>query len=237
VHKKNEAILITAATRRIGLILVKALLKSGYSVILHYRTSRTEVVSWLKENREYSEQIHFVRQDLSRNTETLIDRAVAFGIPLVGLINNASVFTQGNLNDRTHFEEMLSIHLCIPRLLGSRFSALPSARWMVNITDAKISPPSLRFQNYRMSKLFLEELTRQQALLYAPRMRVNAVAPGAILPADHETRTTFSRLRRKIPLQTIGNTDALVQTLFYLIDNESITGQILAVDGGWHLTG
>lgn len=237
MYIKNEAILITAGTRRLGFLFAKTALENGYSVILHYRTSNDEALSWLRAHPEYAERTFFLQHDLQNNPAIIIEMACTYGVPLVGLINNASLYSMGNINDYSHFNELLSIHLLIPLELGTRFSAVPSAQWIINITDAKIHAPNLRFQNYRMSKIFLEELTRQQAVLYAPGIRVNAIAPGAMLPAKSETTQTFSDLQRTIPLQKTGDLAALARTLQFLIGDTYITGEILRVDGGWHLTG
>jgi len=237
VYTKNEAILITAGTDRLGFLFAKAALVNGYSVVLHYRTSDSPARLWLESHPEYSDRVFFIKHDLRNQPEAIIERATELGVTLVGLINNASLFSTGSINDYTHFNELLTIHLHIPMQLGSRFSTVPSAKWIINITDAKIHTPHRRFQNYRMTKQFLEELTRQQAFLYAPSIRVNAIAPGAMLPSKSESQQTFSELESSIPLQKTGDLDALSRTLQFLMNDTYCTGQILQVDGGWHLTG
>jgi len=106
--------------------------------------------------------------------------------------------------------------------------------WIINITDARAHHISKKYQNYRVSKLFLDEITRQQAYLYAPAIRVNAIAPGAILPADGHTED-FSELPSLIPLAKTGDPARVRMAARLLIENDYITGGIIPVDGGWHL--
>jgi NAD(P)-dependent dehydrogenase (short-subunit alcohol dehydrogenase family) len=92
----------------------------------------------------------------------------------------------------------------------------------------------MTYQNYRISKLLLEEITRQQALLYAPAIRVNAIAPGAMLPSEGN-EAYFATLSEKIPLRSTGDLRSLTDAYSFLIKNHYITGQVLRVDGGWGL--
>lgn len=233
--KKPEAILITAGTKRIGFHLAKAALDAGYSVILHYRTSNRQAQGWLAKHPVYEGRVFFIRQDLCISPENLITQALAFPCRLTGLVNNASVFSPGNLRDTAHLAQMIEIHFTIPARLGTAFAANVTSGWIINITDAMIKTPNATYQNYRMSKLLLEELTRQQAFTFAPGIRVNAIAPGAILPSMYESKATFARLRASIPLGATGSPKMITDAFRFLVDHEYCTGQILSIDGGWHL--
>lgn len=232
---KNEAVLITAGTKRLGFYLARALLKAHYSLILHYRTTNTAACTWLQKNSGYQEKVFFIRQDLRDSPETLIDRAASMSCKLVGLVNNASVFTKGNLSDAAHLAEMVDIHVRIPARLGARFSELVHHGWIVNITDSMSGNISATYQNYRMSKLFLDELTRQQAFLYAPKIRVNAVAPGAVLAASGKRDHLFDNFKNQSPLQKNGSPKMVAEAVLFCAKNSHCTGQILAIDGGLHL--
>lgn len=207
----------------------------GFGVILHYRTSNTTAKSWIKKNPQFNDRIFFIQADLTGSPEKIIDQAAALPGRLVGLVNNASLFSHGNLNDINHFNTMMDIHVNIPTRLGTRFAQLVTAGWILNISDAVVSTPHVKFQNYRISKLFLNEITRQQAFLFAPNIRVNAIAPGATLRASIETKKRFTDLRHHIPLRKTGSLHHIAEGFRFLVTNSYCTGQIIFIDGGWHL--
>lgn len=235
MNKKPKALIITAGTKRIGFHLAKAALDAGYSVILHYRSSNSLAKRWLSSHPQYADSVFFIKQDLCNTPENLIAQAINLPCRLTGLVNNASAFSPGNLKDTAHLAQMIEIHFTIPARLGTAFAAAVPAGWIINITDAMIKTPNLTYQNYRMSKLFLEELTRQQAFTFAPGIRVNAIAPGAILPSVYESTATFEKLRSSIPLGATGSPKMITDAFRFLVDHEYCTGQILSIDGGWHL--
>jgi pteridine reductase len=235
MHKKPPAVLITAGTKRIGFHLAQVALGMGYSVILHYRSTNKAACLWLKKNPKLSGRVFFIQHDLGTTPEVVIEKAGALPCVLTGLINNASEFTSGNLLNHRHFERMLAIHLHAPARLGSCFASHVASGWIINISDAMIKKPNAAYQNYRMSKLFLEELTRQQAFLFAPKIRVNGIAPGAILAANGCDKKEFSAFKDKVPLQITGSPAMITDAFVFLVESEYCTGQIIAIDGGLHL--
>jgi NAD(P)-dependent dehydrogenase (short-subunit alcohol dehydrogenase family) len=229
---KKRAILITGGVKRLGLAYAKASLEMGDSVILHYRSSKGDAEELL--TKEFPDQVHFIQQELGVTPEHLITSAQALNLQITGLVNNAATFTKGNFFDPGHFERTLSINAITPLRLGTAFHKQVGTGWIINITDANISHPNMTYQNYRISKLLLEEITRQQALLYAPAIRVNAIAPGAMLPSEGN-EAYFATLSEKIPLRSTGDLRSLTDAYSFLIKNHYITGQVLRVDGGWGL--
>lgn len=234
--KYPQAVLITAGTKRLGFHIAKATLEMGYSVILHYRSSCASAKEWLRRRPEYGSRVFFIRRDLVDSPETLIENACELPCRLTGLVNNASLFSTGNLTDPDHLQRMIDIHVVVPARLATAFNQLTQGGWIINITDAALRRPNLTWQNYRTSKLFLEELTRQQAALFAPTCRVNALAPGAMLPSRGSDRGAFDSLAASIPLRRTGSIDSFIAAYRFLATNEYCTGEILTVDGGWHLT-
>ncbi len=231
-----KAVLITAGTKRLGFHFARTSLEMGYHVILHYRSTELPARQWLNRNPEFKNRVFFLGQELTVNPEHLIDRSLELPCALTGLVNNASIFTPGDIADIRHFQQMLDIHLLVPARLGAHFHSHVREGWIINITDALIDRPNLTYQNYRISKLFLRELTRQQALLFAPGCRVNAIAPGAMLPATHMKKEEFEALSRKTPLRSTGALAFLSDAFRYLVKNRYCTGETITVDGGRHLT-
>lgn len=231
MNQNREAVLITGASKRIGLALATECLAMGFSAVIHYRTSAEPAQTEFKER----EDVFFLQQELCELPQRLIERAGELPVTLRGLINNASVFTEGNLADSDHFEQIISTNVTVPVKLAGCFAQKVTEGWIVNITDAHIEGINRRYQNYRISKKLLNDITLQMAHLFAPAIRVNAIAPGAILPAAQETHSEFQALTEKIPLKRSGSVDDLRGTLRFLVENEYVTGEIIRVDGGWHL--
>jgi pteridine reductase len=234
--KLPNAVLVTAGTQRLGFHIAQASLAMGFAVVLHYRTSDRRARQWLLRHPEYCDRVHFLQQDLTAEPHTVIESAMRLPCKLTGLVNNASVFTKGNLFATEHLRSMLEIHFFTPAALGASFARRVRHGWIINMTDALSHHPNLSWQNYRLSKMFLEELTRQQALLFAPECRVNAIAPGAVLPPRQGSKTEFKALADHIPLKKTSSVAALADAFHFLVSNTSCTGQIVNIDGGWNLT-
>jgi NAD(P)-dependent dehydrogenase (short-subunit alcohol dehydrogenase family) len=233
-NKHPKAVVITGAAGRIGLELAKECLDLGYCVIIHFRTSPEPAKSVFKGD----DRITFIQTDfaeLPEMPELFIDDVASLPFTLTGLINNAAIFETGDMSDPAHFDKMLTVNALTPLRLSAAFAKSVKNGWIINITDAHIHPKSKKYQNYRVSKLFLDEITRQQAYLYAPKIRVNAIAPGAILKAAGETQKSFDGLKKTIPLNRTGDLAHIRQAMRLLVENDYITGSVIPVDGGWGL--
>lgn len=229
----SEAILITGASHRLGLAIALKSIELGFHAIIHHRTERDELRDVLANNPELSSQITTIQYELTQSPEILIDKAYSFPFNLTGLVNSASVFTPGDLTDYSHFERVLNINALVPSRLAAQFYKNGGNGWVINITDAICNKPNIHYQNYRISKVLLELLTKQQAIRFAPRIRVNAIAPGAMIPGEAEDSEYFKALESQIPMKKTGDTKSLLDTYSYLIGTPYINGQILRVDGGW----
>ncbi|NLG17772.1 MAG: SDR family oxidoreductase [Fibrobacter sp.] len=234
--RKPEAVLITGGAKRLGLQFARKALEMGYAVIIHYRSTCSKECLKLLKSAAYKDLVYFIKQDLEFSADNLIDKSLELPVTLRGLVNNASTFSKGNLKNPDNLEEILNINTIAPIRLATRFYELVRKGWIINITDANIKRPNINFQNYRISKLFLEEITHQQAFLFAPSIRVNAIAPGAMLPADSESRQYFNSLSVKIPLARTGDLSSLTDAFAFLVNTPYVTGEVIKVDGGWNLT-
>jgi pteridine reductase len=235
VVKQNPSVLITGGARRLGLALARESVSLGFDVVVHHRSDRRPVEQWLRQEPALASRVRIVTHDLREPCAELIDRVLDMSPRLTGLVNNASVFGKGNLSDAGHFRDSLRVNALAPLELSLRFLQKVKKGWIVNVTDARLERVNLSYQNYRLSKILLNEITRQLAVLCAPRVRVNAIAPDLVLRSPDMTATEFARLRRLVPLgSTIRVTDVL-RAFEYLVTSASVTGQILYVDGGSHL--
>lgn len=231
----KKAVIITAATKRVGLALAKKSLEEGLSVIAHYRSNASPLKKWLNSNSKYKKSVYFIQSDLAISPEKLIEEALSLEIPIVGLVNNASTFIKGDLSDISNFSNALEINAITPLKLSDLFRKKVKKGWIINITDAYIKPLNKNFQNYRISKLILQELTRQMAFTYAPKIRVNAIAPGPILQAANDTLEAFKKVKNDTPLKRKELLSTVLNSYEFLIKNEGITGQTIFSDGGRHL--
>ncbi|MDO5575947.1 MAG: SDR family oxidoreductase [Fibrobacter sp.] len=231
----TKAILITGAQKRLGFHLAQAGLDMGYTVIIHHHKPLPETEKMHLFQEQFRDKVFFVQHELSDHPEKLFDKIAAFQLELKGLVNNASVFSEGNISDFTHFESLFRVNFEAPLKLAQRFSEIVNAGWIINITDSNNRKFNKRFQNYRLIKLFLEELTFQQASLYAPDIRVNGIAPGAILPSSKTEEDFFRSLEKKIPLNMTKQIQSLTNAFKFLAESPFVTGEIIHVDGGWNL--
>ncbi|MBD3320630.1 MAG: SDR family NAD(P)-dependent oxidoreductase [Chitinivibrionales bacterium] len=232
---KPRTVLITAGTKRLGLEMAKKCLDMNYAVVLHYRSDKTEAEKWIKRNTRFANRIQYIKSDLRDNPALLTAEAASKFGRLDGLINNASIFNKGDLRTLDHFNHLLRVNTLIPLELAHAFCTSFKKGWIINITDANIYRHNAAFQNYRLSKRFLEDITAQLECTFAPAFRVNAIAPGAMLPAPGNSRREFERLKQHIPLKKTGPIQSLHLALEYCVNNSYVTGQVLYIDGGRHL--
>jgi len=216
---------------------IEFLAKLGYDLILHYRESWDLVESLQQKiEKEYGRKVRLIQRDLSAGPEGLVGECLALAPDLAGLINNASIFTRGNLDDTAHFEMLLRMNALVPQKLSSDFHKLVGRGIVVNIVDALVADYNVHFQNYRISKSLLEDLTLQSARHFAPKIRVNAIAPGPILAAEGDTKGEFEQVVARTPLGFSPGVSAIVACLDFILKSDFLTGQVLYADSGQHLS-
>jgi NAD(P)-dependent dehydrogenase (short-subunit alcohol dehydrogenase family) len=217
--KKQEAVLVTGAARRIGRALCLFLAGKGYAVIGHYHASAREVHSLAEEIRGRGGLFFPLKWDLAASPEGLIGRCLRFPVKLAGLVNNASVFEKGNFLSlkRKEWMGMLQVNVFSPLVLCAEFYRKAGKGFIINLLDANAGPFNRDFQIYRQSKRLLTEMTLECARLFAPRVRVNGIAPGAVLPSK------FNRGK------TAGSVDEVVKACARLIGGPAVTGRVLTL--------
>ena len=240
---QDRAVLVTGAARRIGAAIARRLHAAGARVVLHCHRSRAEADALAAElNGPRKGSAAVVQGDLLdvASLARIVDEATrAFG-RLDGLVNNASSFYAtpfGSIGER-EWNDLMGSNLRAPLLLSQ--AAAPALRHangaIVNIVDIHWERPLENFVVYSVAKAGLAGLTRSLALEMGPEVRVNGVAPGAIVwpeEGKHFDAGEKRRIEAQTPLERIGSPEDVAGAVKYLLfDAPFVTGQILAVDGG-----
>ena len=153
------------------------------------------------------------------------------------LINNASIFAPNRFEDTEEdfFDRHFTINFKTPFFLSRDFARLRQAGNIINLLDTKVRRTVTGYFVYTLSKKALFEFTRMAAKALAPRIRVNAVCPGLILPPAGEDEDYLERMKTHVPLQRAGDVEGVARAVRFLLENPFITGECLFVDGGEHL--
>lgn len=240
----KPAVLITGAARRIGRAIALDLAQAGWCVAVHYRRSASEAEALVAHIHGLGGSAIAVAADLSSAADTgsLIRRATGLaGRPLTALINNASEFQFDTALGMT--EETWDLHvdsnLRAPVFLARDFArALPADRagTIINIIDQRVLRPTPQFFSYSVAKAALWDATRMLAQALAPRVRVNAIGPGPALRSVHQTEADFASECASTLLQRGTSPDEICAAVRFILDAPAMTGQMIALDGGQHLT-
>jgi NAD(P)-dependent dehydrogenase (short-subunit alcohol dehydrogenase family) len=236
-----RAALITGAGRRIGRAIALALSRAGYAVVLHAHSSRAEAEKLAAEIVGVGGRAAVVLADLADHNAVrgLVPAAAAFG-PLTLLVNNAGEFEPDEIENlqRTRFERAMAVNLTAPLFLTQAFAAQAPAganASIVNIVDQRVLKPTPRFFSYTLSKSALHSATTTLAQGLAPKVRVNAVAPGPTLPSPRQSDAQFAAQAASLPLKRGPAPEDIAAAVLYLAQAGSVTGVTIAVDGGQHL--
>jgi pteridine reductase len=231
--------LVTGSSQRLGAHIVRKLHARNMRVVIHYRQSCSDARA-LAESLESirPESTMCVQGDLALpSTAQLIMEAIRLKWGSLDLlVNNAALFypTPVSETTNTQWDELMAVNLRAPWLLMQ--AALPlfgdKGGCIINIVDIYAERPKHSYAVYCSAKSGLVGLTRAMACDLAPMIRVNAVAPGAILWHEGNTEQERSLILRNIPLGRIGTMDDIANAVCYLADAQYITGQVLNVDGG-----
>jgi NAD(P)-dependent dehydrogenase (short-subunit alcohol dehydrogenase family) len=229
--------LVTGAARRIGRELALTAARAGYDVVVHHHTSAADADDTVRAIEALGRQARAAAADLA---DAAACRALAGGGELTLLVNCASLFEDDRIATLTPagWDAAMAANLRAPVLLAQAFAAAlapGAAGLVVNIIDQRVLRPTPQFFSYAVSKAGLWAATRMMAQGLSPRIRVNAIAPGPTLPSIHQSRADFEAETKSVPLGHGATPAEIGQALTYLIDARSVTGQMIAVDGGQHL--
>ena len=239
VNKSNRVALVTGSSKRIGATIAKYLHAAGYNVALHYRESKKDAELLMTEfNNARPQSAVIIQADLhnSESVNSLAIETVNAWKKLDLLVNNASLFYPTLFSDatQTDWDQLFNSNLRGPYfLIQALAEELKKSRGsIVNIADIYADHPLKNHSIYCMAKAGNVMMTKSLALELAPDVRVNGIAPGAILwPENYNT--DIGKILDKIPLHKTGNPEEIAKLVLYLADQSHyITGQIIKVDGG-----
>lgn len=240
---EGSSILVTGASRRLGRAIALALAESSSHVALHHRASEEDAQETARLVRERGAEADVFAADLSSIGDTLdlAARVVERFGPIDVLVNNASAFYPTPLDETDPealaraADEFHAVHVRAPLLLTR--ALLPGMRargggCVVNLTDAALDAPRARFAPYLASKAALEAMTRSLARELAPEVRVNAVAPGAILPPPGASAEEAKRIARRVPAGRMGTPEELAAAVVFCVRGPGfVSGATIRVDG------
>lgn len=232
--------LVTAGAHRIGRAIVEALARADYGVAIHSRRAE-DAASLLSALQARGRRAVVVAGDLGVDPDlaALVPAAREALGPLTLLVNNASLFEPDAVGtlERGQWDRQFAVNLTAPVFLAEAFAAQVDADGssIVNILDQRVLRPRPQFLSYTLSKSALHVATTTLAQALAPRLRVNAVAPGPTLPSARQSSEAFAAQAGAVPLGHGASAGEIAEAVLFLAHARSVTGQTLAVDGGQHM--
>lgn len=239
---KDNVALVTGAGRRIGRAIATDLGTHGFAVAVHANHSRADAEETAEAIRQAGGTAGVFLGDLSEPDAPRIlveEIAAALGAPRL-VVNNASVFERDLAEsfDPALFDLHMAVHVKAPVMLTAAMAeALDEGATglVVNMIDQRVWKLTPDFFSYTLSKSALYTATRTLAMTYAPRIRVNGIGPGPALASARQAEADFRRQAEAVPLRRGPEIGEFGATVRYLWENRSITGQMIALDGGQHL--
>ena len=231
--------LVTGGAKRLGRAICQSLVSAGFRVAIHYNASGAEAAELAD---EIGDAAIAIQADLSDElaTAALMGRVADALGPVGVLVNNASVFERDEWHDATRasWDRHLEPNVRAPFVLMQAMArALPTQAEgaVINLLDQRVWSLTPHFVSYTVSKAALWALTQQMALALAPRIRVNAIGPGPALPSERQSAEQFARQAASVPLQHGTSPEEVGHAVLALLMLPSVTGQMIALDGGQHL--
>jgi pteridine reductase len=233
--------LVTGAAKRLGRAIALALAQQGVNVVVHYHQSERAARDLCEEIERVGASAWPLQGDLFdiQETQQLVEQAISQAGPLDILVNNASIFDKETLWETSErsLGRNLQIHTVAPLVLARAFARQGQPGHVVNLLDTRVTTYDREHASYHISKRALLTLTRMLALELAPRIAVNAIAPGLILPPAGLDEGYLQKLTHTNPLERHGDPADVAEAVLFLLRSRFVTGQILYVDGGYHMKG
>lgn len=232
----RQLALVTGAAHRLGKAFALTLARNGYDILLHYHSAENEA-------RQTQAEIESLGRSVIPSQADLTDPAqissILSGVESLNvLVNSAAFMPSGNTESLSieNWDASLDLNLRAPFLLAQESAKkMTEGGLIVNITDVGAQKAWSRYPSYTVSKAALESLTKILARALAPKIRVNAIAPGFVLQSEIVSAEEWERLINRIPLKRPARSEEIASALEFLLKNEYITGQTIVVDGGYSL--
>ena len=240
-----KTIFVTGGAKRIGKAIIELFAKENWKVIIHYNKSKLDaedLATKINSNNDNSAFIVGGNLDNSEDVESIIESVNTISERLDLLVNNASTFYPTPIEkiSNDHWNKLIGSNLKGPLFLIQGFQEkLKSSKGsIINITDTNLTKGVANFSIYSAAKAGLESITRGLAIELAPEIKVNAIAPGAMLePPDVSwTKEQKNKVIQSIPLKKMGAEKDIAEAVYFLACADYITGQIIKIDGGRSLT-
>ena len=228
--------LVTGAAHRLGKVFALTLARHGFDILLHYHRSLDAALQTQAEILTVGRRVILAPADLTDPVQisSLLSKVESLSV----LVNSAAFMPIGNTENLSieNWDASLDLNLRAPFLLAQACARkMTEGGLIVNITDVGAQKAWSRYPSYSVSKPALESLTKILARALAPKIRVNAIAPGLILQSDIVSAEEWERLINRVPLKRPARTEEIASALEFLLQNEYITGQTIVVDGGYSL--
>ncbi|GJM16034.1 MAG: short chain dehydrogenase [Thermodesulfobacteriota bacterium] len=235
----GKAALITGGGKRLGKAISLSLAEKGYDIAIHYNHSDREAKETAELIREMGRKCEIFQANLSdiKQVRTLIPRVFETFPDCSILVNSASIFEDVGFQDVTEeiFDRDLNVNFKAPFFLSQDFSKGQNAELIINMLDMRINKIETQHFSYNLSKKALRDFTLMAAKELGPKIRVNGICPGPILPPPDKDIKYLEKIAENTPLKKPGNPDYIIDAVKYILDNPFVTGQYLFVDGGQHL--
>jgi pteridine reductase len=237
-HPPQRVALVTGGAVRVGRAISVGLAEAGYDVCLSYKTSSQGALDVQAEITGLGRRSEIVQADLSvpSAAEAVVEAARATFGRIDLLVNSAASFHARPLLevDAEAWDETMGLNARAPHLVVRAAADLlrQAHGSVVNITDLSAFQPWTAYPDHSVAKAALAHLTRVQARALAPEVRVNGIAPGAVLPPDDWPAERWQALAESAPLKKVGSPLDVLDAVLFFAHASFVTGQILAVDGG-----
>ena len=237
----KKRILITGAAKRIGKEMALSFFDKGWDIVIHYNSSTEEagaLADQMNSERNNSAMLVQANLDNANEVEMLVEKILSKNGSIDALINNASTFypTPIGTFSEENWNALMGSNLKAPLfLIQSFYKELEKNKgFIINVTDINVDRALVNHSIYLAAKSGLQTLTKSLAKELAPNIRVNAIAPGAILepPNTDWTAEQKNNIINAVPMRRMGTEKDIVDAAIYLSEAEYVTGQILNIDGG-----
>ena len=240
---KNKNLLITGAATRVGKAIALHFAERGWNIALHYFRSSAKAKELKKIIEQHWVKVALIKADLKnpKQTEKIIPLAKKKLGAINCLVNNAALFEKDDIANFTNksWNDHLKINLLAPTILTKQFAKQAPKKTVsniINIIDQRIFNLTPFFMSYTISKSGLQTLTKTMAMRLGPNIKVNAIAPGPTIKSKRQTDGHFRNQVRSTLLKKSVRLEDICDTVEFLINNNSVTGQIIAVDSGQNLS-